>query len=228
MTEETILADGSGLILRSGSSGDRETLVKGLVVAVDLGFAKARLSCGLAWRFPDGRMDAEDLQFAACADKTATLFDKAETTATLIVEAPLSARFGPEGNPLYRGDFERQAATESRRASTRYWYSGPGAATCLAALFFLRRLRSKINARREVVLYEGFLTFKPRATQHRDDARDLLVAFCSDGVELLRVEQNTADSIITVAGLFATVEEEPLPPLIIRPPDLKTQGAGSM
>ncbi|MDQ5857534.1 MAG: hypothetical protein M3542_04550 [Acidobacteriota bacterium] len=149
------------------------------------------------------------------------------TIATLIIEAPLSARFGPEGNPLRRGDFEQQAATESRRASTRYWYSGPGAATCLAALFFLRRLRSKINRPMEVVLYEGFLTFKPRATKHRNDARDLLLAFCSD-VKLLRVEQNAEDSIITVASMFATVEEEPPPPLIIRPLDSKMQGAGSL
>ncbi len=70
MTEEATLADGSGLVLRSGSSEERAARVNGLVVAVDLGFAKARPSCGLAWRSPDGGIEAEDYQFAVCADKT--------------------------------------------------------------------------------------------------------------------------------------------------------------
>lgn len=102
------------------------------MVAIDLGFAREKRSCGLAWRVPDQDIKSAKLRFGECVESVRDLL-KDQSKAVLIIEAPLSGVFSADGNPLERGDFEKRPPGGK---TDRYWYSGPGAATCLAAVFF--------------------------------------------------------------------------------------------
>ena len=76
-----------------------------LTTAIDLGFAKSRASCGVAWA-TSSRPEAVALTFEDCIAKVASLVRKQER-ANLIIEAPLSGFFSEDGNPIERGSFER-------------------------------------------------------------------------------------------------------------------------
>jgi hypothetical protein len=110
-------------------------------------------------------------------------------SADLIIEAPLSGLFSDSGNPLGRREFEVRPPTDERKAEHRYWYSGPGASTCLAALFFLDRLRREVGPRESVsvTLYEGFLSFKSGGTRDSVDAQRLLDGYLSGTAQILEV-----------------------------------------
>lgn len=145
-------------------------------VAVDLGFSVRKKSCGFAW-WDRERCESTELRFGDAVDNVSTRI--AGKKAVLIVEAPLSGLFDTRGNPCRRGDFElkKNGATKT---SSRAWNCGPGAATCLAAVFFLRRLCAQLSRHTEpatITLFEGFVTFKQSATAHRFDAESLLKAY---------------------------------------------------
>lgn len=129
------------IALRSGSCAEVASLRNVFAVAVDLGFAKEKPSCGLAWRAPDQPVKGMKLQFGECVKRVLQLLTD-QSKAVLIIEAPLSGLFSADGNPVERGDFEKR---QDGGKTNRYWYSGPGAATCLAAVFFLRELCSALH-----------------------------------------------------------------------------------
>ena len=148
------------------------------VVAVDLGFARKRASCGLARCLPGDRIeDPEKLQFSEVIEKVAETFG-ATANGVLILEAPLSGAFDGThrlGNPAPRGDFERPDG------QTRYWYCGAGAAICLGAIFFLWELRNVLAERGTgctIHLFEGFVTAGDKSArgknQHAREAKRLL------------------------------------------------------
>lgn len=209
--------------LRSGTEGEMASLATGAVIAVDLGFAKARRSCGVAWRTPDGKAWDEALGFGECIESVCALLSPLPQ-AVLILEAPLSGMFNEEGNPCERGAFERRDTEE--RAGQRYWYSGPGAATCLAAIFFCRELRARLLAtlvpERDltIVLYEGFLSFKRGRTTHHEDARRLLDGFLDRkglaGIE--PVAPGTDTLVIAVTDLVADQGPPGAPPVLVVAP----------
>jgi hypothetical protein len=120
------------------------------LVAVDLGFSGKRRTTGVAWALPS-ESDAKKHQFGeavnAVAEKCRSLVE-----VTLILEAPLSAAFDDLGNPRPRGDFEREP-------QSRWWSVGPGAATALSALFFLRQLHCELKTAKVTIrLVEGFVS----------------------------------------------------------------------
>ncbi len=172
------------------------------VIAVDLGFSAMAKSCGLAWRTPQSS-SVEDLTFGDCVAQVAELISEWRT-ADLIIEAPLSGLFSDRGNPLGRREFELRPAREDRKAEHRYWYSGPGASTCLAALFFLDRLRREIGTRESVsvTLYEGFLSFKLGGTRHSIDAQRLLDGFVSQTAQVLEVIAPAKASVSTLLDIL--------------------------
>ncbi|MDP9484283.1 MAG: hypothetical protein M3Q49_00550 [Actinomycetota bacterium] len=108
--------------------------------------------------------------------------------------------------------------------ATRYWYVGAGAATCLAAMFFLRKLLAEMErpsdeARPvEVFLYKGFVTFKQGPTKHASDAEVLLDCF-SDELRRLVIEVEAADgqSLISVTDVIARFDTGSGVPTIIAP-----------
>jgi hypothetical protein len=209
-------------VIRSGSVGEICHLADSFVLAVDLGFSKSRRTCGLAWS--NGRSDQAETkqsQFGECVDKVCELL-VSHRKAVLIVEAPLSGLFDKEGNPVERGEFERRNPNVASR-STRYWYSGPGAAMCLAAVFFLRelvrRLRENLGEAlpREVVLYEGFITFKSETTDHSADAKRLLDAFFCGSCPVEEVHVSRGNLVLSILDVFGGAPAKPVAPAIIAP-----------
>ena len=211
----------STVFFRSGSlplaRGERAPTT----VAVDLGFAKRRKSCGLAW-CKSSEDHACTCTFGECIRKVTALLTHV-TEADLIIEAPLSGFFSSDGNPVDRGDLERRAATEGQKAQHRYWYSGAGAVTCLAAVFFLRELRVRLDSKRPagspltITLYEGFLTFKTAGSRHDEDAKSLRNAFLRGGVNLKEVVVPNGTTVLTVADILSPQGPGSIAPAIVVP-----------
>jgi hypothetical protein len=124
-----MLVPSSSLTFRAGTRTLATDERSPTTIAVDLGFAKSRASCGVAWR-TIGDKGSGSFAFGDCVRLLADLLAKSPD-ADLIVEAPLCGFFSDEGNPIERGSFERREATVTEATKTRYWYTGPGATTCL-------------------------------------------------------------------------------------------------
>ena len=209
------------ITLRSGSCDEVPSLRDLFVLAIDLGFAKEKRSCGLAWRFPDRDVKGTKLRFGECVDQVFQLL-KRQSKAVLIIEAPLPGLFSANGNPLERGDFEKR---QPGGKTDRYWYSGPGAATCLAAVFFLRKLYSKLREEKsddtdtkEIVLYEGFESFKSAGTDHVQDAKLLLNSFLGrNECEMMAVNVAAEQAVITVMDVVRNAIPKSEPPAVIIP-----------
>jgi hypothetical protein len=119
-------------------------------------------------------MESGELRFGGSIEKIKELILSCNSKTALIIEAPLSGVFSESGNPAERGDFEKG----TKRKSNRYWYSGPGAAMCLASIFFLRKLSAMLPKKcKKVYLYEGFITGNRKTGKHSDDAEKLLKCF---------------------------------------------------
>ena len=207
--------------LRSGSGDEVPTLRRAFALAIDLGFAKEKRSCGLAWRLPCQAVEGKKLRFGECVERVPQLL-KGQATAVLIIEAPLSGLFSEDGNPVERGDFEKRLPGGK---TDRYWYSGPGAATCLAAMFFLRELCAALRRNEssqsdsaEIILYEGFETFKSAGTDHEQDARLLLNSFLGlHECEVLTVRPVGEQALVTVMDVVRDAGSPSGPPAIIIP-----------
>ena len=120
------------------------------VVAVDLGFSGRGRTTGVALSLPSDS-NAKAYRFAEAVVVVAERF-RAVGEAVLVLEAPLSAAFDIYGNPRPRGIFERVPLS-------RWWSTGPGASTALAALFFLRELKLQLKTTDiPIHLIEGFVT----------------------------------------------------------------------
>ncbi len=199
-------------------------LATGLVIAVDIGFAKdGGKSCGVAWKAADSaKVDVTALDFCPAITKVSELL-KSESPATLIVEAPLFALFSVSGNPIRRGDFE-ELATE-KKPKLRYWYHQGGATPCLASIFFLRQMRSHLLTNDDsiteilVYLYEGFISFKSRKTSHKADAAKLLKCFVQGpkSSEIIIVRPEEGQSVVTLADIISDGCNSSEMPLILKP-----------
>ncbi|MHB1557527.1 MAG: hypothetical protein ACYC61_08610 [Isosphaeraceae bacterium] len=190
-------------------------------MAIDLGFAKEKRSCGLAWRRPGQDIHGKKLRFGECVEQVPRLLE-GQSKSVLIIEAPLSGLFSADGNPVERGDFEKRPPGKK---TDRYWYSGPGAATCLVAVFFLRELysalerdESDLSDTKEIVLYEGFETFKEAGTDHERDARLLLNSFLGlHECEVIAVSPVGEQEAVTVMEVLRDMTDPLIPPAIIIP-----------
>jgi hypothetical protein len=190
------------------------------VIAVDLGFARKRASCGLAWCLAgDSTADSQTLQFSGAIKKVAETF-AATANGALILEAPLSGAFdGTQGlgNPTKRGNFERP----SRKV--RYWYCGAGAAICLGAMFFLWKLRNLLEhsgTERTIHLFKGFVTASSKSArgqhQHSQEAKRLLNGFLA-GRTLISLSDSADLRFVSVLRLLGWETANGKIPTIIRP-----------
>lgn len=214
------------IIFRSGTDIENDRNCD-TVVAVDLGFANAKKSCGVAW-LQDGKIQSAALDFGGCIDKVSKIIEVHKKTV-LIIEAPLSGSFDEKGNPMSRGNFEKKSPDPAMKTS-RYWYTGAGASICLGATFFLRMLNAKMlnlagkENSHEVVLYEGFITFKDDSAKmltHEEDAETLVE--CFDGKRKYHTEPvNIADAqtFIILTDVIALTTFSPIPLIIV--PDKKS------
>lgn len=120
------------------------------VVAVDLGFSGRSRTTGVAWCLAS-ESDQKKHRFGEAVTIVAEQL-RSFSEVALVLEAPLSAAFDSYGNPRPRGSFEREP-------QSRWWSVGPGAATALAALFFLRQLHCELKTANVTIhLVEGFVS----------------------------------------------------------------------
>lgn len=176
---------------------------------VDLGFARASKSCGIL--MSDG--EPKELTFAELVSQVALAADmRASRPLCLLLEAPLSVAFSSSGNPTGR-------APEKRGSETRYWYAGLGTVVLTAATYLLRSVVER-QPSREVLLFEGFASFKIKSApaSHSLDVTRLREAVWSGHLfphvlrpDALRVSDT--DSIVSafkVAGMDFGV-----PPVVV-------------
>ena len=172
------------------------------VIAIDMGFARANRSCGIAWQNIDTDVvQSAETDFGGAIKLVARKLQTAPTDVVLIVEAPLSGAFDRYGNPEPRGQFE---ITDSKRRqnSPRYWYTGPGASTALAAVYFLQQISrrlSKISSRKRIHIVEGFASrySKPRPT-HRCVAKALVAEWGRKQTKLIEPQSKASVSILQI------------------------------
>lgn len=130
------------------------------LVVVDIGYSRARASCGLCHEAESGNH-----RFGVAVQRTAAALHElavAGTRPVLVLEAPLSQCHTATGNPEPRGEFE----------VGREWYYGAGASTALGAQRFLREIAAMLEPQYlPLGVAEAFLSNKPGRTRHEQDAR---------------------------------------------------------
>lgn len=128
-------------------------------IFVDVGFSSGAKSCGLLEG--DGKPTA--LTFRDMQARLLSLASSEGHPLNMVIEAPLSVSFGPNGNPAGR-------TVERRDGKARYWYVGLGCSVIVATTYLLRAV-TDAQPNREIRLFEGFVSFKPRGVRssHCDD-----------------------------------------------------------
>lgn len=128
-------------------------------VFVDLGFAKEKKSCGLL--IDEG--EPRTLSFSELQGQIASICSASTAPLNLLLEAPLSVAFSPNGNPTGR-------SIERRNGQSRYWYFGLGCGVFVAATYLLRSIHD-LTRKREIRLFEGLVSFKTKGarTSHIQD-----------------------------------------------------------
>lgn len=132
-------------------------------VFVDIGFAQAAKSCGIL--VGDG--NPLEVSFSQLRKNLLELVASNGNPLNLLIEAPLSVAFNESGNPTGR-------MVERRGEQTRYWYVGLGCSVLVAATYLLRSIYDG-RYKREIRLFEGLASFKPKGirSSHCDDVLNL-------------------------------------------------------
>jgi len=132
-------------------------------VFVDLGFAEKAKSCGLL--IGDGK--PEEVSFSRLRARLLEIVAADHKPLNLLIEAPLSVSFNVHGNPTGR-------SIEKREWQTRYWYVGLGCSVIIAATYLLRAINDA-HPNREIRLFEGLASFKPKGVRssHSNDVLNL-------------------------------------------------------
>jgi hypothetical protein len=127
---------------------------KGEWLLVDMGFSNDSPTCGvLSTVAGDWAGEGACMGFGQLVDFVSRAFRTEGDPLHLVLEAPLSGFFDARGNPLGR------ASEKSDTGQTRYWYVGLGGSMAMASLYLLRNALAE-PPRREVRLFEGFVSFK--------------------------------------------------------------------
>lgn len=187
------------------------------VLAIDLGFSATKETCGVAAWPTDTNFQAS-MNYSRFMESTCKWISKNDSEVVLILEAPLSGAFDPEGNPIPRGDFER-FHSETNRSSPRHWNIMAGASMALAAIHFCHALSFRIKQDVVIRLVEGFASrytdnqhYKP---SHIDVAKELLNRWRS-GQDVL--VPKVLGSIVSVMGILGRDSSQEVPG-ILRVPD---------
>ncbi len=132
-------------------------------VFVDVGFSREGKTGGLLVN--DG--EPAELTFGDLRRNLQLLSQHADTPLNLVLEAPLSVAFTSAGNPAGR-------SIERKGKEHRYWYAGLGCQVTVAAAYLLRGVQGA-TARREIRLFEAFVSFKDGrvSSSHAADVRSI-------------------------------------------------------
>jgi hypothetical protein len=193
--------------IRAGQIAEAD-LSSGAWAFVDPGFSRNAKSCGLV----DADGEPSRLTFAQLEAELVALVRRAGGPLNLVIEAPLSVAFGPKGNPVGR-------SVELRGRQSRYWYVGLGCSVLVAATYLLRALTDACPER-EVRLFEGLVSFKPRGTRssHCDDVLQLRQVILGDRAvgrvvppeELAGSPEHSLKSAFAVSGM-----DYGIPPVLV-------------
>jgi len=202
-------------IIRAGTMAELQSH-SGDWLFVDIGFAGKRKTSG--YLFIQGLTDhqeflAEAVTYGELTDRTISLVQEAtETPLHLVIEAPLSAAFAPNGNPLGR-------VGEKRGNTTRYWYVGPGCSVLVASLYLLKAIVDT-KPRREVRVFEGLVSFKDQgvASCHKTDVEALKEVVWSQGQTGGKLYEPAALECVgepKIESTLALLDCDPTPPPIV-------------
>lgn len=177
-------------------------------VFVDVGFASKSRSCGVL--FEEG--EPIELTFSQAKTHLVELATASSRPLNIVLEAPLSVAFARTGNPVGR-------TIEIRDGKSRYWYVGLGCSVLVAATYLVRAI-SDAPRTRELRLFEGLVSFKPKgvASMHSKDVlllRDVVWGIPGVGRvvapdELSASTDHTLRSAFAVSGMDYGV-----PPVIV-------------
>lgn len=194
--------------IRAGSFDDVKALSNDWVI-VDIGFSSKSETCAL-WR-PNS--SNEQTPLTCTFDK---LVEELQIIASeggkkplhLLIEAPLSVFFNEKHNPVHRSFEKRSVIGEDgkKTTTTRYWYSGLGCCVMVAATYLMRALHDG-KPTRDIVLFEGFVSFKHKGkkSDHKEDVKKLWRAVQTIGAEKSRIKRTPGGekwiSAFAVAGM---------------------------
>jgi hypothetical protein len=156
-------------MIRAGTAAEANRH-SGEWVFVDLGFAEKAKSCGLL--IGDG--EPEEVSFSQLRERLLEIIAADRKPLNLLIEAPLSVSFNEHGNPTGR-------SIEKRDSRTRYWYVGLGCSVLVAATYLLRAIQDD-NPNRDIRLFEGIASFKPKGVRssHSNDVLNLRKVIWND------------------------------------------------
>jgi hypothetical protein len=167
---------------------------------IDAGFSSSSRSCGVL-----GTSDvAESLTFADTLARLVSVASLEIGNLNLLIEAPLSVAFNSQGNPTGR-------TIERLGSQHRYWHEGLGCLVMTSALYLLRALHDS-RPKRDVRLFEGFVSFKPAGgvSSHCKDVEALRAVVLDPhrvagavvaATQLARTPSDRLVSAFAVAGL---------------------------
>lgn len=144
----------------------------GTWVFVDVGFSREGTTGGLLVH--DGH--PRELTFAQLMAELVTLCEGGPEPMNLVLEAPLSAAFTAKGNPAGR-------AMEKDETGHRYWYAGLGCQVTIAAAYLLRAMLDA-GPRRDIRLFEAFISFKEKGKKSSHSADVLAMRAVAWGLPL--------------------------------------------
>jgi hypothetical protein len=178
-------------------------------VYVDPGFAGDKgKTCGL---LIDGSVPTVHT-FAALREALVSLVQEDGPPLHLVLEAPLSVAFSARGNPVGR-------SIELRAGQSRYWYSGLACSVLTSATYLLRAIADAVPCR-EIRLFEGFVSFKPRGVRSSHTADVLLLRRVVRGElavgQIIVPEALAAAPDHVLRSAFAVAGMDPgIPPVIV-------------
>ncbi len=175
---------------------------------VDLGFSRASRSCS----FLDGDGKPEVLTFGDLVSRVSERTSAPGPRLCLLLEAPLSVAFTFRGNPTGR-------RPERRGSEHRYWYAGLGTTVLTSATYLLRAVAGR-GCGREVLLFEGFASFKAkgRISSHVEDVlrlREVVWSPWAHPGAVIPPDQLTIDPTDRLSSAFAVAGMDfGVPPVI--------------
>jgi len=195
-------------MIRAGKKTEISSAEDWLIL--DIGFANKATSCGLIIN----EEAPVALQFNDAKERMCRFISSNNAPVNLIIESPLSVAFDIKGNPKGR-------SIEKRGQKTRYWYAGLGCTVMVAALYLIKAI-SETPKNIEVILFEGFVSFKDTAekSDHLSDVSLLREVVKNPKqfydkiyeAEALKIDSSDIlKSAFHVAGIDAGI-----PPVIVR------------
>ena len=138
---------------------------------IDLGFGEKSRSCGVlkavgqskCVTFRDTVKFGEMVSLVKCVALRTTPFP-----LNLVLEAPLSVTFDEDGNPTGR-------ACDTKGDVDRFWFLNQAALRMIVAAGYMMQeiAEHRKSMKRDIVLYEGFVSFKNPRSAHIKDAEVL-------------------------------------------------------